>query len=53
MDGWSRMFEMPEGTAASLISAAALVLVAFFTFVMNKRIQIDAAWREEKLRYYR
>ena len=38
--------------ATSLISAAALVLVAFVTFVLNSRSQAAAAWRKKKLEYY-
>jgi hypothetical protein len=39
--------------SASLVSAAALVIVAFLTFLLNKKLQIEAAWRDEKLGYYR
>jgi hypothetical protein len=35
------------------VSAAALLLVAFLTFVLNKKLQIEAAWRDEKLKFYR
>jgi hypothetical protein len=41
-----------ETLATSMISAAALVLVAFLTFVLNSRSQDAAAWRKKKLEYY-
>lgn len=43
---------MSDILATSLISAAALVLVAFLTFVLNSRSQDAAAWRKKKLQYY-
>ena len=43
---------MSETLASSLISAAALVVVAYLTFVLNQRMQIAAAWRSKKLEYY-
>ena len=47
------MFEAVSGIANSLIAAAGLVFVAYLTFVLNKRIEIGAAWRAEKLSYYK
>ena len=44
---------MLESLGDSLVSAAALLLVAYITFVFNKKLQIEAAWREEKLLYYK
>jgi Zn-dependent protease with chaperone function len=43
---------MSDGIATSFISAAALVLVAFITFVLNRRMELSAAWRNKKLEYY-
>ena len=43
---------MSEGIATSFISAAALVLVAFITFVLNRKMELAAAWRNKKLEYY-
>ncbi len=39
--------------APSLIAAAALVIVAYLTFLLNRKMQIEAAWRTDKLGYYR
>ena len=39
--------------AASLVSGGALLAVAFLTFVFNKKLQIEAAWRDEKLGFYK
>ena len=47
------MFSVPHDVASSLISASTLLVVALITFVANRYIQIEASWREEKLRYYR
>jgi len=38
---------------SSLVSAAALVIVACLTFILNKKLQIEAAWRDEKLSFYK
>ena len=53
MGGWLRMFDALNGIASSLIAAAGLVFVAYLTFVLNKRMQIEAEWRSQKLNYYR
>ncbi len=42
-----------NGMTNSLIAAAGLILVAYLTFVFNRKIQIDAEWRNEKLTYYK
>jgi hypothetical protein len=47
------MFEVLGGIAPSLIAASGLVFVAYLTFLLNRRMQIEAAWRTEKLGYYK
>ncbi|WP_326525815.1 hypothetical protein [Sphingomonas sp.] len=37
----------------SLIAAVTVVLGALVTFILNRRMQLDAAWRSEKLEYYK
>ena len=44
---------MSDGLVASLVSAAALVIVAYVTFWLTRRSQDRAAWRTEKLGYYK
>ncbi|MDQ2878123.1 MAG: hypothetical protein M3R41_03480 [Pseudomonadota bacterium] len=39
--------------APNLIAAATVILGAFVTFLLNRRMQLDAAWRTEKLSYYK
>ena len=39
--------------ASSLIAAAALVLVALLSFFASRKLQAEAAWRNEKLEYYK
>jgi hypothetical protein len=53
MEGWWKMFEAMGGVASSLIAASGLVFVAYLTFLLNRRMQIEAAWRTDKLGYYR
>jgi hypothetical protein len=42
-----------DAVAPSLIAASALVVVAYLTFLLNRKMQIEAAWRNDKLSYYR
>ena len=42
-----------SGLASSLIAAMALVVVALISFIANRKLQSDAAWRNEKLEYYK
>ncbi len=44
---------MSDAFSASVISAASVVIVAFVSLLLNKRMQLDAAWRTEKLEYYK
>ena len=47
------MFDALKGVADSLIAGTALLFVAYLTFVLNKRMQIEAEWRTQKLSLYR
>lgn len=50
MGNWCKM---SDGLTASLVSAAALVIVAYVTYWLTRRSQDRAAWRTEKLEYYK
>jgi len=39
--------------APSIVAAIAVLAGVFVTFLLNRRMQIEAAWRTEKLSYYK
>ena len=47
------MFDAFDGIAGSLIAASGLAYVAYLSFVLNRRTQIEATWRSEKLTIYK
>lgn len=42
-----------QALLGSAIGAAAVLIVAVLSFALNRKLQIEAAWRSEKLEYYK